>query len=107
MDTDRWDNIERDNMAGLGLRAVTYLAPRQDLLHQARQADRSLRCYQQQNLTKTKLRNKLGVLHGIPILVKDNIDTAVEYGMPTSAGSFALGMCVPGVVTVPSNSYVD
>lgn len=35
--------------------------------------------------------NGLGVLHGIPIVVKDCIDTDARYGMPTSAGNFALG----------------
>jgi Asp-tRNA(Asn)/Glu-tRNA(Gln) amidotransferase A subunit family amidase len=33
----------------------------------------------------------LGVLHGIPVVVKDCIDTDARYGMPTSAGNFALG----------------
>lgn len=37
-----------------------------------------------------------GPLHGIPILVKDNVATAVELGMNTTAGSFALlGSAVP------------
>lgn len=29
-------------------------------------------------------------LHGIPIAIKDNIDTRIEDGMDTTAGSFAL-----------------
>ena len=37
-----------------------------------------------------------GPLHGIPIIVKDNVATAVELGMNTTAGSFALlGSAVP------------
>ena len=40
--------------------------------------------------------NGLGVLHGIPVVVKDCIDTDARYGMPTSAGNFALGeICAP------------
>ncbi|KAF7326138.1 Amidase domain-containing protein [Mycena kentingensis (nom. inval.)] len=40
---------------------------------------------------------KLGPLHGIPILVKDNIATRVEDGMNTTAGSYALlGSAVSG-----------
>jgi amidase len=31
-----------------------------------------------------------GPLHGIPVLVKDNMATDLELGMNTSAGNFAL-----------------
>ncbi|KAJ7060966.1 amidase signature enzyme [Mycena amicta] len=45
--------------------------------------------------------NKLGPLHGIPILVKDNIATRFEDGMNTTAGSYALlNSVVPGDSTV-------
>ncbi|KAJ6616359.1 amidase signature domain-containing protein [Mycena sp. CBHHK59/15] len=44
---------------------------------------------------------KLGPLHGIPILVKDNIATRLEDGMNTTAGSYALlNSVVPGDATV-------
>lgn len=32
----------------------------------------------------------MGPLHGIPLLIKDNINTDSELGMKTTAGSFAL-----------------
>jgi amidase len=32
----------------------------------------------------------MGPLHGIPLLIKDNINTDPELGMKTTAGSFAL-----------------
>ena len=76
-------NIARDNRAGLNLGAITYVAPRDSLLRQARGADAT------RLLSGNK--NGLGVLHGIPILVKDNMDTHPSLGMPTSAGSLALG----------------
>ncbi|OKO93433.1 hypothetical protein PENSUB_12496 [Penicillium subrubescens] len=31
-----------------------------------------------------------GPLHGIPIIIKDNVATHPNFGLPTSAGSFAL-----------------
>jgi amidase len=44
---------------------------------------------------------KIGPLHGIPILVKDNIATRFEDGMNTTAGSYALlNSVVPGDATV-------
>src|SRR5260370_28766482 len=44
----------------------------------------------------------LGPLHGIPVLLKDNIDTGDK--MQTSAGSFALvGMPAPRDSTVAAN----
>ncbi|KAJ6595105.1 amidase signature enzyme [Mycena vulgaris] len=48
-----------------------------------------------------KQGKKLGSLHGIPILVKDNIATRFEDGMNTTAGSYAfLNSVVPGDATV-------
>jgi amidase len=48
-----------------------------------------------------KAGKKLGPLHGIPILVKDNIATRFEDGMNTTAGSYALlNSVVPGDATV-------
>ncbi|KAJ6557849.1 amidase signature enzyme [Mycena capillaripes] len=48
-----------------------------------------------------KQGKKIGPLHGIPILVKDNIATRFEDGMNTTAGSYALlNSVVPGDATV-------
>ena len=42
-----------------------------------------------------------GILHGIPIGIKDNIATRHEDGMDTTAGSYALeGAVVPGDAVV-------
>lgn len=38
----------------------------------------------------TKQQEHLSPLHGIPILVKDNISTHPDLGMKTTAGSYAL-----------------
>jgi amidase len=74
---------------GPGVNAVIELNP--DALVMARNAD--------------ALRRKgvvLGPLHGIPVLLKDNIDTGDK--MQTSAGSFALvGMPAPRDSTVAAN----
>ncbi|KAJ7356621.1 amidase signature enzyme [Mycena albidolilacea] len=44
-----------------------------------------------------KITGKRSMLHGIPILIKDNIATIATEGMNTTAGSFALlGSVVPG-----------
>ncbi|KAJ6451622.1 amidase signature enzyme [Mycena sanguinolenta] len=51
--------------------------------------------------TQRKQGTTLGPLHGIPILVKDNIATRFEDGMNTTAGSYALlNSVVPGDATV-------
>ncbi len=62
--------------AGPGINAFLYLNP--NVLEQARQLDTS--------------RNSPGPLYGVPVLLKDNIDTA---DMPTTAGSVALRGSVP------------
>lgn len=51
-----------------------------------------------ENLDKErKAGNVRGLLHGIPIAIKDNIATRREDGMDTTAGSFALqGAVVKG-----------
>ena len=71
--------IDKNNYHGLNLRAVLETAPRENLLEQARQYDIERR--------NGKVR---GRLHGVPILVKDNIATDASLGMNTTAGSFAL-----------------
>ena len=69
------ERIEELDSAGPGVNSIMELNP--DALEMARKAD--------------ELRRKgvvLGPLHGIPVLLKDNIDTGDR--MQTSAGSFAL-----------------
>ena len=78
--TSYLSRIEQNNHQGLHLRAVLDTAPSKRVIQFARilDAERS----------RGKIR---GRLHGIPILIKDNIATDVELGMNTTAGSFALG----------------
>lgn len=61
------------------LRAILYTAPAESLLDTASKLDREW----QAGMIR-------GPLHGIPILLKDNIDTHPSLGMSTSAGSLAL-----------------
>lgn len=73
------DRIDRLDRRGPALHAVRCVAP--DALDQARAADAA------------RARGHTGgPLHGIPVLVKDNIDIA---GLPTTAGSLALEHSVP------------
>ncbi|KZS96691.1 amidase signature enzyme [Sistotremastrum niveocremeum HHB9708] len=47
--------------------------------------------------TERKAHGKRSILHGIPVLLKDNIATTASEGMNTTAGSFALlNSIVPG-----------
>lgn len=73
------DNIEKNNIAGLGLHAIIQVAPLDSVFQIAAVLDQERR--------DGAIR---GPLHGIPILVKDNIATASELGMATSAGNTAL-----------------
>src|ERR1700730_13300264 len=69
------DRIEALDQSAEGVNAVIELNP--DALDMARNAD------------KLRAQHKVrGPLHGIPVLLKDNIDTGDK--MQTSAGSFAL-----------------
>ncbi|KAF7320936.1 hypothetical protein HMN09_00180300 [Mycena chlorophos] len=69
--------IEEVNLQGPELRAVIELNP--SALAQAAAADE-----------ERKVSGKRSALHGIPILVKDNIATVASEGMNTTAGSFSL-----------------
>ncbi|KAJ8700654.1 hypothetical protein PTI98_003663 [Pleurotus ostreatus] len=75
--------IEEVNLKGPALRAVLELNP--SALAQAASLDR-----------ERKLKGARSTLHGIPILLKDNIATIASEGMNTTAGSFSLlGSVVP------------
>jgi len=63
--------IEQYNHQGVGLNAVQYLNP--EVMTQAHNSD-----------AERAASGPRSALHGIPVLVKDNYETA---GMPTSAGS--------------------
>jgi len=75
--------IEEVNINGPGLRAVLEMNP--SALAEAAVLD-----------AERKLTGKRSQLHGIPILLKDNIATVASEGMNTTAGSFSLlGSIVP------------
>jgi amidase len=73
------DRIERYDRRGPAVHAVRLVAP--DAVEQAKARD--------QARDRGDVR---GPLHGIPVLVKDNIDVA---GLPTTAGSLALEHSTP------------
>ncbi|KAI0258570.1 amidase signature enzyme [Gloeopeniophorella convolvens] len=74
--------IDEVNLKGPELRAVIETNPR--ILDQAAALD-----------VERKEKGARGPLHGIPILLKDNIATDIIDGMNTTAGSFALLGSVP------------
>lgn len=69
--------IDEVNLKGPILRAVLELNP--TALSQAAALDH-----------ERKVKRKRGPLHGIPVLLKDNIATVPSEGMNTTAGSFSL-----------------
>ncbi|KAG8711031.1 hypothetical protein FRC09_020808, partial [Ceratobasidium sp. 395] len=80
--------IDEVNMEGPALRAVIETNP--SALEQAAALD-----------AERKRSGKRSVLHGIPIMLKDNIATLASEGTNTTAGSYALlGSIVPGDATV-------
>jgi amidase len=72
--------VEVLNVGPHGLNAIRALAP--DLMAQAQRADADIAA-----------KRVLGPLHGIPVLLKDNISTAD--GLATTAGAAALAQFVP------------
>lgn len=73
------ERISEKDQNGPGLNSMLYINPK--ALDVARQLDSEL-----------NNGNKRGVLHGIPVVLKDNIDT---FDMPTTAGANVLGGSVP------------
>ncbi|PSR75763.1 hypothetical protein PHLCEN_2v8880 [Hermanssonia centrifuga] len=83
--------IDEVNLKGPQLRAVLEMNP--SALAQAAELDK-----------ERKLTGKRSMLHGIPILLKDNIGTVASEGMNTTAGSFSLlGSVVPEDAGVVKN----
>ncbi|KAH9474886.1 Putative amidase [Psilocybe cubensis] len=75
--------IDEVNLKGAALRAVLETNP--SALAQAAAMDK-----------ERKKKGKRSLLHGIPVLLKDNIATVASEGMNTTAGSFSLlGSVVP------------
>ncbi|KAJ6566552.1 amidase signature enzyme [Mycena capillaripes] len=72
-----FSRIEEVNINGPGLRAVIELNP--SALKEAKLLD-----------LERRFKGKRSALHGIPILIKDNIATIAAEGMNTTAGSFSL-----------------
>jgi amidase len=67
--------IEQHNRRGRQLRALISVAPKHELLRIAK------------NLDDERLRGKIrGPLHGVPIVLKDNIMTSEQLGMDTTVG---------------------
>jgi amidase len=69
--------IEQHNRRGRQLRALISVAPRHELLQIAMRLD--------DERARGKRR---GPLHGIPVVLKDNIMTDVKLGMDTTVGRF-------------------
>lgn len=76
--------IEQHNRRGRQLRALISVAPRHELMRIARRLD--------DERARGKRR---GPLHGIPIVIKDNIMTDANLGMDTTVGSYAFVGCTP------------
>ncbi|KAH4188155.1 hypothetical protein HBI56_108150 [Parastagonospora nodorum] len=71
------DRIEKNNTTGAAIRALIEVAPKEVLLGQARVLDKQ----RQEGSLK-------GPLHGLPIVLKDNIDTKAH--LRTGSGSLAI-----------------
>jgi amidase len=79
------DRIAAFDKQGPGINAILHLNP--NALETARMLDEERRT-----------TGPRSVLHGVPVLVKDNIDT---FDMPTTAGSLSLRTSIP-----PDNAFI-
>ncbi|KAI1427349.1 putative amidase [Xylaria sp. FL1777] len=70
------DQIDKHNKAGMQLRAIISIPPREQILALADQLD--------EDRERGRVR---GPLHGIPIIVKDTINTDPSLHMPTTLGT--------------------
>ena len=77
--TEYLNQIEKHNNHGSQLNAVISLAPIDQLQARAKRLD-----------WERAVGKVRGPLHGIPLLIKDNIMTESSLGMDTTCGSFAL-----------------
>ncbi|KIK51132.1 hypothetical protein GYMLUDRAFT_50752 [Collybiopsis luxurians FD-317 M1] len=78
-----FNRIEEVNLKGPALHAVIELNP--SALSQAKTLD-----------LERRMKGKRGPLHGIPVMLKDNMATIASEGMNTTAGSYSLlGSIVP------------
>ncbi|RDW61493.1 hypothetical protein BP5796_11385 [Coleophoma crateriformis] len=78
------DQIEKHNHAGLKLNALLSVAPRENVLAQAKALDDE----RKHGITR-------GPLHGLPVVVKDCIMTHPSLGMKTTAGAYAFANAEP------------
>lgn len=69
--------IEQHNRRGRQLRALISVAPRHELIHKARKLD-----------AERARGKRRGPLHGIPVVLKDNIMTDANLGMDTTVGKY-------------------
>jgi len=76
---DYLNRIEAIDKSGPAINSIIYVNP--EALTQARQLDEEL-----------KEGKKRGPLHGVPVILKDNVDT---YDMPTTAGATVLRNSIP------------
>jgi amidase len=82
--------IEQHNRRGRQLRALISVAPKHELLKIAKKLD------------DERLRGKIrGPLHGIPIVLKDNIMTDEQLGMDTTVGKPSIRRAILSKLTLP------
>ncbi|KAF2277986.1 amidase signature enzyme [Westerdykella ornata] len=76
--------IEQHNRRGRQLRALISVAPKHELIRIAKKLD-----------AERARGKRRGPLHGVPVVLKDNIMTDADLGMDTTVGSYAFVGCIP------------